>query len=172
MRPGHHKGRPKHIGDASETKSRNLFLSLTLAAKQLFAYRSREGHEEQSPLTSIAQKPNTEYPESPTTHPCTCLHAPETRNKRLEMYSELRIPSTWHLRYIFFLHGAVASSAARPLDCVNDLSAEIFQDVGQVADGVTVREEVPAAGAVAVVVEPGAEDEVGGGGKEEAFCAR
>ncbi|KFY83146.1 hypothetical protein V500_10152, partial [Pseudogymnoascus sp. VKM F-4518 (FW-2643)] len=35
----------------------------------------------------------------------------------------------------------------------------VFDEVGDIADSVAVGEEVPAASAVAVVVEPGAEDE-------------
>lgn len=44
---------------------------------------------------------------------------------------------------------------------VEDAAGPVLDEVGDVADGVAVGEEVPTAGAVAVVVEPGAEDEVG-----------
>lgn len=43
----------------------------------------------------------------------------------------------------------------------------VLEDIWNVAQGVTVREKVPAAGAVAVVVQPRAEDEVCGDGEEE-----
>lgn len=42
----------------------------------------------------------------------------------------------------------------------------VLEEVGDIADGVAVGEEIPAAGAVAVVVEPGTEDEVGSDAEE------
>lgn len=43
----------------------------------------------------------------------------------------------------------------------------VLEDIGDIADGVTMREEIPPTGAVAIVVEPGAEDEVGGDAEED-----
>lgn len=42
----------------------------------------------------------------------------------------------------------------------------VLEEVGDIANGVAVREEIPAAGAVAVVVEPRAKDEVGSDAEE------
>jgi hypothetical protein len=53
------------------------------------------------------------------------------------------------------------------LQCVDHASDPVFEEVGDVAEGIAVREKVPATGAVAVVVEPGAEDEVGGDAEED-----
>jgi hypothetical protein len=58
------------------------------------------------------------------------------------------------------LYSCIATPAPAPLNGLEDLAAKIFSNVGNVTDGITVREQVPATGAVAVVVEPRAEDEV------------
>lgn len=65
------------------------------------------------------------------------------------------------------LHGAVTASRATTLHGAGDAAAEVLDQVGQVTDGVAVRHSVPAAGAVSLIVEPAAEDEVGGGAEEE-----
>lgn len=44
----------------------------------------------------------------------------------------------------------------------------LLEQIRHVADGVTVRQQIPASCAVAVVVEPAAEDEIGGYAEEEA----
>jgi hypothetical protein len=59
-----------------------------------------------------------------------------------------------------YLYSCVATPAPAPLNGLEDLAAEVLSNVRNVADGITVREQVPTAGAVAVVVEPRAEDEV------------
>jgi hypothetical protein len=53
------------------------------------------------------------------------------------------------------------------LECVDHASDPVFEEVGDVAEGIAVREKVPSTGTVAVVVEPGAEDEVGGDAEED-----
>lgn len=50
---------------------------------------------------------------------------------------------------------------------VDHAANPVFEEVGDVAEGIAVWEEVPATGTVAVVVEPGAEDEVGGDAEED-----
>lgn len=50
--------------------------------------------------------------------------------------------------------GTVTASTARALYDIHDLAPDILDDVGNVADGVTMGKQIPAAGAVAVVVEP------------------
>lgn len=50
---------------------------------------------------------------------------------------------------------------------VDHAADPVFEEVWDVAEGITVREEIPATGAVAVVVEPGAEDQVGGDAEED-----
>jgi hypothetical protein len=52
------------------------------------------------------------------------------------------------------------------LQGVDDTTEPVLEQVGDVADGVGVREKIPATSAVAVIVEPGAKDEVGGGAEE------
>lgn len=64
----------------------------------------------------------------------------------------------------------VAAPTAAALDRVEHPADPVLEQVGHVAEGVAVREQVPAAGAVASVVEPGAEDEVGCDGEEESVC--
>lgn len=54
------------------------------------------------------------------------------------------------------------------MDSLEDLAPEVLGDIGHVADSVAVGKKIPATGAVAVVVQPGAEDEVGCDAKEEA----
>lgn len=66
------------------------------------------------------------------------------------------------------LHGTVTSPRSRPLKSVDHSPEPILEDIRDVAECVSVREEVPPAGTVAVVVEPGAEDEVGSDAEEEA----
>lgn len=66
------------------------------------------------------------------------------------------------------LHRAIPAPRPRPLKRVDHPLHPVLQDVRDIADGVGVREEVPAAGSVAVVVEPRAEDEVCGGAEEDA----
>ena len=68
------------------------------------------------------------------------------------------------------LDGRVAAPTAAALDRVEHPADPVLQQVGHVAEGVAVREQVPAAGAVARVVEPGAEDEVRCDGEKEAVC--
>jgi hypothetical protein len=52
------------------------------------------------------------------------------------------------------------------LQSIDHTTEPVLEDVGDIADGVTMREQVPATGAVTVVVEPGAEDEVGSDDEE------
>lgn len=66
------------------------------------------------------------------------------------------------------LHGTIASPRSRPLKGVDYSSEPILEDIRHVADCVSVREEIPPTGTVAVVVEPGAENEVGSDTEEEA----
>lgn len=65
-------------------------------------------------------------------------------------------------------HSTIPSPAPTTLQRVPDPARKVLQDIGNIADSVAVREEIPAASAVAVVVEPGAEDEVGGDDHEQA----
>lgn len=66
--------------------------------------------------------------------------------------------------------GTITTPTATALDGIDDAAHPVLQEVGDVADGVAVGEEVPAAGAVAVVVEPGAEYQVSCCCEEEAAC--
>ena len=80
----------------------------------------------------------------------------------------------------FSSHGAVPATASAALNGIQDPARPVLEEVGNVADSVAVRQEVPAAGAVAVVVEPGSEDQVGRGAEEDAggvfsvsgYCSR
>jgi hypothetical protein len=53
------------------------------------------------------------------------------------------------------------------LQCVDHAANPVFHEVGDIAEGIAVWKKIPATGAVAVVVEPGAEDEVGGDAEED-----
>lgn len=66
-----------------------------------------------------------------------------------------------------YLHGAVTTSRATALKRAGDAAAKVLDEVGQVANGVAVGNGIPAASAVTLVVEPAAEDEVGGDGEEK-----
>lgn len=63
---------------------------------------------------------------------------------------------------------AIASATASALDGVEHPARPVLEEVGNVAQSVAVGEEVPASCAVAVVVEPRAEDQVCGNAKEDA----
>lgn len=65
------------------------------------------------------------------------------------------------------LYGAVTPATTRALNRVDDLAPKVLENIGDVADRVAVGEEVPSASAVAVIVEPGAENEVGGGNEKQ-----
>lgn len=52
------------------------------------------------------------------------------------------------------------------MQSIDHTTDPVLEEVGEFADSVAVWEEVPATGAVAVVVEPGAKDEVGGDAEE------
>jgi hypothetical protein len=58
------------------------------------------------------------------------------------------------------LHRTVSTPRSGALQGVNDPTAPVLEEVWHVANRIAVREEVPASRAVAVVVEPGAENEV------------
>ena len=62
----------------------------------------------------------------------------------------------------------VASPGTSALYGVEDPPGPVLEKVGDIANRVTVRQQIPTAGAVAVVVEPGAEDEVGRRAEEDA----
>lgn len=65
------------------------------------------------------------------------------------------------------LHGAVPAPRPRSLERVDHPSQPVLEYVGDVADGVAMREKIPSTSSVAVVVEPGAEDQIGRGEEEE-----
>lgn len=65
----------------------------------------------------------------------------------------------------------ITAPTPTPLHRLEDLAPKVLGDIGHIADGVAVGQQVPAASAVAVVVEPGAEDEVGCDAEEEARVA-
>lgn len=67
-----------------------------------------------------------------------------------------------------YLHGAVTTSRATALKRAGDAAAKVLDEVGQVANGIAVGNGIPAASTVTFVVEPAAEDEVGGDGEEKA----
>jgi hypothetical protein len=53
------------------------------------------------------------------------------------------------------------------LDTVEDPTEPVLHQIGDVADGVAVRQKVPATSAISVVVEPRAEDQVRGDAEED-----
>ena len=65
------------------------------------------------------------------------------------------------------LHRTIATSRPCPLEGVHHPSEPVLHNVRHVPNGVAVREEIPSPGTVAVIVEPGAEDEVRGGAEEK-----
>lgn len=58
------------------------------------------------------------------------------------------------------LHRAVSTPRSGTLQGVNDPTAPVLEEIWHVANCIAVREEIPASRAVAVVIEPGAKDEV------------
>lgn len=52
------------------------------------------------------------------------------------------------------LHSAIPSPRVSTFHPTNNVTGKVLDNVGQVADRVAVRNEVPASGAVAVVVKP------------------
>jgi hypothetical protein len=65
-------------------------------------------------------------------------------------------------------HSAVATAASRALDCVEHGACPVLEEVGNVADSIAMGHEVPSTRAVSGVVQPGAEDQVGGDSEESA----
>lgn len=63
---------------------------------------------------------------------------------------------------------AIASATASALDGVEHPARPVLEEVGDVAQGVAVGEEIPASCAVTVVVEPRAKDQVCRNAKEDA----
>ncbi len=74
---------------------------------------------------------------------------------------------TLTLSYLI-LYSTIAPSAPAPGNGTDHLSRPVLEQVGNVSDGVAVGQEIPAPCAVAVVVEPGAKDQVGGYAEEKA----
>lgn len=66
----------------------------------------------------------------------------------------------------------VAPSGTGALHRVEDPPRPVLEEVRDIADGVTVRQQVPAAGAVAVIVQPGPKDQVGRSSQEHAVQMR
>lgn len=65
------------------------------------------------------------------------------------------------------LHRAVAASGPRSLQRVDHPPQPVLEDIRNIAQSVAVWQQIPAASAVAVVVQPRAEDEVGGDAEED-----
>lgn len=61
----------------------------------------------------------------------------------------------------------VTTARASTLHGTNDGLSPVLYGIGKISDGITVRDEIPAACTVAVVVEPRTEDEVGGNEHEK-----
>ena len=80
-------------------------------------------------------------------------------------------PQTDSIKPFSRSNSRITAPTPTPLHRLENLTPKVLSDVGHVADGVAVGEQVPAAGAVAVVVEPGAENEVGCDAEEEASVA-
>jgi hypothetical protein len=62
----------------------------------------------------------------------------------------------------------IPTSTSTALHSSSDLARKVLCNVRDITDRIAVGQQVPAASAVAVVVEPGSEDKVGGYGEEEA----
>ena len=59
------------------------------------------------------------------------------------------------------LYSTIPSSRMTALHCVNNFPKPVPQYVRDITNRVTMREEVPATGTITVVIQPGAENEVG-----------
>lgn len=66
------------------------------------------------------------------------------------------------------LDGAISSPAASALNSVQHPACPVLEEVGNIAEGIAMGEQIPASCAVAVVVEPRAENEVCRDAKEDA----
>jgi hypothetical protein len=54
---------------------------------------------------------------------------------------------------------------------VEDPTSPVLEKIRNVTDRVTVRNEVPASGTIAVIVQPGAKDQIGGNPEENTAVA-
>lgn len=61
---------------------------------------------------------------------------------------------------IFFLYSGISSSRTGALKGIDHSAQPVLENVRDVANGVSMGEKVPSSSTVAVVVQPGAEDEV------------
>lgn len=91
------------------------------------------------------------------------LNTVETGKKNSKMSIHIRHTNKGYI----ILYSGISSPCPGSLQRVDDPAHPILEDVRNVTNRVGVRKQVPAAGTVAVVVEPGAEDEVGRDGKED-----
>lgn len=60
----------------------------------------------------------------------------------------------------------VAPSTSATLYCIENPSHPVLEQIGDVSNGIAMWEKIPASSAVAIVVQPRAEDKVGRGGEE------
>jgi hypothetical protein len=67
-----------------------------------------------------------------------------------------------------YLYSTIPSSTPPTGHRTDHFSRPVLEQVWDISDGVAVGEEIPTSGSVAVVVEPGSEDQVGGYAEEEA----
>jgi len=114
------------------------------------------------------------YPHTPSTTQTKCqLYSyPNNLNQlmlSLVLHNPFNPRTTSVMLHELVSHSTIPTPTSRGLHRTNDLPPKVLKDIRNIADRVAVRKEVPAAGAVAVVVEPGAEDEVGSGREEEAI---
>jgi hypothetical protein len=67
-----------------------------------------------------------------------------------------------------YLYSTIPSSTPPTGHRTDHFSRPVLEQVWDISDGVAVGEEIPPSGSVAVVVEPGSEDQIGGYADEEA----
>jgi hypothetical protein len=67
-----------------------------------------------------------------------------------------------------YLYSTIPSSTPPTGHRTDHFFRPVLEQVWDISDGVAVGEEIPTSGSVAVVIEPGSEDQVGGYTEEEA----
>lgn len=117
------------------------------------------------PSTSTESLP---FAKSSSLYPSAIMEKATPSLPNLKMLRGPRANENVHYVKMQDLHGAVPASRATALHGTGDAAAKVLDQVGQVAERVAVGHGVPASGAVALVVEPAAEDEVRSDAQEDA----
>lgn len=62
--------------------------------------------------------------------------------------------------YDIALHCRITPSRPRPANSVDHLLSPVFHEIRNVSNGIAVREQIPTAGSIPVIVQPASENQV------------